>query len=403
MSESQTGSDKTGDAHKRDSHACVASAYAKLVHVGVIERDGAQAELADKLDQLCLQVSASSLSNKASSLGWFFNRSRKGASAPKGLYIHGAVGRGKSMLMDLFFDCAPVERKRRVHFNEFMQDVHGRIHRQRARFAEGVSREKDPIPVVARELAANASLLCFDEFSVTDIADAMILGRLFSALFDLGCTLVATSNVKPDNLYLNGLNRQLFLPFVDLLKSRVELFELDSRTDFRLEKLSSGKAFISPLGSRTSAAVNALWEMVQDGREEQTVVLKLKGRSLKATRTAGDAAWFTFTELCEEARGAEDYLAITNRFDTVFVTDIPMMDLASRNPAKRFILLVDTLYDNAIRTVFTAAANPHALYQGSSGNEVFEFQRTASRLIEMQSSDYLARSGPARSVRQPSG
>lgn len=379
----------------------VAESYQALVDSGVIESDAAQRQLVNRLDTILDEERSRHLSRKSSSLGWMFGRKR-GAPVARGLYIHGAVGRGKSMLMDIFFALVPGESKRRAHFNAFMADAHERIHRQRRAFGQGKSREADPIPPVGRDLAREARLLCFDEFAVNDIADAMVLGRLFSILFEEGVRVIATSNVVPDDLYRDGLNRQLFLPFVDMLKHRLDVFELDARTDFRLEKVAGGRAYLSPLTEKHAQAMESIWEGVTSGLEHAPMAIRLKGRDLPVRRWFDRAAWFTFAELCLEPRSAEDYLAIAERFDTVFVEAVPMMDLAMRNAAKRFILLVDTLYDNGIRTVISAEANPHALYQASTGAEIFEFRRTASRLIEMQSRDYGIRGG-GESLAEASG
>jgi cell division protein ZapE len=370
----------------------VADAYSALVKAGAIEEDAAQRALVTRLDALLLELSPS-LGNrsKSNALGWLLNRRRPASHGPEGIYIHGKVGRGKSMLMDIFFDLLPHGRKRRVHFNDFMADVHERIARQRRDFAEGLTRERDPIRPVGRALAHEAKVLCFDEFSITDIADAMIVGRLFAVLFQQETIVVATSNVAPDDLYADGLNRQLFLPFIELLKAHCEVFQLDSRTDFRLEKISRAEAYLSPLGQRTDATLKSVWKRLCDGHAEETAELVVKGRHFSPKHAAGTAAWFTFDQLCREPRGASDYLAIADRFDSVIVEGVPMMDRSMRNEAKRFILLVDTFYDKGIRAIFTAQANPHALYQATSGTEAFEFQRTASRLIEMQSEEYLNR------------
>jgi cell division protein ZapE len=319
-------------------------------------------------------------------LGWLFSK-KDTNHLPSGLYIHGKVGRGKSMLMDIFYDLAP-DNKRRAHFNEFMADAHDRIHRQRSAYERGETKEADPIRPVGRELAREAKLLCFDEFAVTDIADAMILGRLFQVLFEKGVVVVATSNLVPDELYRDGLNRPLFEPFIDMLKHNCEIFELDAAEDFRLGSVDRGQAYLSPLNDTNREAMEKIWSKLAEGKSESSELLDIKGRKLTVGRVAGDAAWFSFGELCEEPRGARDFLAIANRFDTVFIENVPMMDYSKRNEAKRFILLIDTLYDNCIRTVISAAANPHALYSAGSGTEAFEFQRTASRLIEMQSESY---------------
>ncbi|MCG6857722.1 MAG: cell division protein ZapE [Salaquimonas sp.] len=371
----------------------VADSYQALGDKGEIEPDSRQRALAARLDILLEEIRERHLSRKSSSLGWMFARKRK--SAIKGLYIHGAVGRGKSMLMDLFFALAPEKSKRRAHFNDFMLDAHERIHAHRAAYSRGEIKEADPIPPVGRELAREARLLCFDEFAVTDIADAMVLGRLFSVLFSEQVTIVATSNVEPGDLYRDGLNRQLFLPFIAMLEAHLDLFELDARTDFRLEKTQRHQAYLSPLSEKNAEMMEAIWRDTIRGMNVAPLTLALRGRKLEVERAVewegGGAARFSFGELCGKARSAEDYLAIARQFDTVFIEGVPMMDLSMRNQAKRFILLIDTLYDSGVSTVISAAANPHALYQASTGNEVFEFRRTASRLIEMQSHEYAAR------------
>lgn len=369
----------------------VANAYNLLVESGAIEADPAQRALAARLDALNAEMESARLSAKSSSLGWLFAKRRKAASH-KGLYIHGAVGRGKSMLMDLFFRHAAEPRKRRAHFNDFMADAHERIGAHRRAFAAGETKEADPVKPVGKALAAGARLLCFDEFAVTDIANAMLLGRLFAVLFEEGVTVVATSNVHPDDLYRDGLNRSLFLPFIALLKRHCDVFELDSRTDFRLEKVARGQAWLSPDGPRARAAMQAIWDETTAGTAPEDGTLAIKGRRLAPLRAAGPAAWFSFDQLCREPRGALDYLAIAQRFGIVFIEGVPIMPGSMRNEAKRFILLVDTLYDAVARTVISAEANPHALYLGTSGTEAFEFQRTASRLMEMQSQEYLDRS-----------
>ncbi len=373
----------------KSSSARVAAAYARLVEIGTIESDAEQRKLVDRLDKLLAEMDARPATRKSSALGWLLNKPRVSES-PQGIYIHGAVGRGKSMLMDIFFNLAPIP-KRRAHFHQFMADAHERIARQRKDFAEGRTREADPIKPVGRAMAHEARLLCFDEFSITDIADAMIIGRLFDVLFQHGTVVVATSNVAPDNLYRDGLNRQLFLPFIDMLKAHCDMFELDARADFRLEKIGRGEAYLSPLGEKADATMQRVWNRLTQGEAQREAVLTVKGRSFSPKLAAGNCAWFTFDQLCREARGASDYLAVVAEFETVFIENVPMMGSAMRNEAKRFITLIDTLYDHNTRTVISAQANPHALYQGTSGHETFEFQRTASRLIEMQSVEYLNR------------
>ncbi len=372
-----------------DPPSSVADAYGALVAAGKIESDPAQQRLVIRLDALLAGLSGQRAARKSSALGWLLSSRRK-KDGPQGIYIHGSVGRGKSMLMDIFFKLAP-QPKRRCHFNEFMGDAHERIARQRKDFAAGKTREADPIKPVGRALAHEASLLCFDEFSITDIADAMIIGRLFAVMFDQGTVVVATSNVAPDDLYRDGLNRQLFLPFIDMLKAHCDVFRLDARTDYRLEKIGRGEAYLSPSGEKTASVMRHVWDRLTRGAEKRQAVLTVKGRSFSPRLAAGRCAWFTFDQLCREPRGASDYLAIVREFDTVFIEGVPMMGVSMRNEAKRFITLIDTLYDHDARIVISAEANPHALYQGTTGTESFEFQRTASRLIEMQSEEYLNR------------
>ncbi len=371
------------------AYPSVSERYDSLAASGDIEADPQQRLLAKRYDTLIEAICAKRLTRKSSALGWLFGRSKQAANPVKGLYVHGEVGRGKTMLMDMFFELLPVERKRRAHFNDFMADVHERIHAHRQAFKNGETKQEDPIPPVAEALEKQAWVLCFDEFTVTDIADAMILSRLFSALFERGVVLVATSNVAPDNLYPNGLNRQLFLPFVSILKTRVNVINLDSRTDYRLEKLDRQPVYITPLSSESDAKMDEAWRILTDGRRETAETITVKGRNIHLTRTVGDAVRVTFDELCAKPLAAADYLAIMARFRTMFIDHVPVLELSRRNEAKRFILLVDTLYDHHARAVISAAATPDKLYSAPSGTEAFEFDRTASRLFEMQSAEYL--------------
>jgi cell division protein ZapE len=378
--------------HLRDglqTHATVRQRYDHLVGTGAIARDAAQEEIAALLDRLIDEIAAKRLAHKSSALGWLFAKKRETNEPVKGLYIHGGVGRGKTMLMDMFFELVPVRRKRRVHFNDFMADAHDRIQKHRQARKEGTVKEDDPIPPVARQLADEAWVLCFDEFSVTDIADAMILSRLFSALFSAGVVLVATSNVAPRDLYKDGLNRQLFLPFIGLLERNANVATLDTDKDYRQEKLNRMPVYLSPDDEAAGQAMDKAWAAITDGREtEETITVK--GRKVVVPRAAGRSARFSFAELCDAPLGARDYLAIADRYDTVFIDHVPVLDQTRRNPAKRFILLVDTLYDRKMRVVISAEAAPENLYAGRPGvTEAFEFDRTASRLIEMQSKDWL--------------
>jgi cell division protein ZapE len=378
--------------HLRDgiqTRVTVAQRYAHLVDRGDLSRDAAQVSLAQALDRLIDELSAKRLSAKSSSLGWLFAKRRETQAPVRGLYIHGGVGRGKTMLMDMFFDLVPVRRKRRVHFNDFMADAHDRINRHRQALKLGEVREDDPIPPVARALAEEAWVLCFDEFAVSDIADAMVLSRLFSALFASGVVLVATSNVAPDDLYRDGLNRPLFEPFIRTLKQNAAIFALDAAKDYRLEMLSGMPVYLTPAGPGTDRQMDTAWQAMTHGTRTAPSEIAVKGRNVPVPRAAGRAARFSFHDLCETPLGARDYLAIASRYDTIFIDRIPVLGDEKRNEAKRLILLIDTLYDHGIRLVASAEAPPSALYAGKSGTEVFEFERTASRLIEMQGKEWL--------------
>ena len=373
----------------------VAARYSALVEQGEIDSDPAQLRLVAALDKLLHDISEKRLVKKSSSLGWLFARKKKAQPDIKGLYIYGSVGRGKTMLMDLFYESIDATRKRRVHFHDFMSDVHNRINDHRNKVRAGETDQEDPIPPVAEQLISEAWVLCFDEFSVTDITDAMILSRLFEQLFDHGCVLVATSNVEPDNLYKDGLNRQLFLPFVDLLKSRAEIFNLDARTDFRLEKTRQLPVYLTPLDDVARIALAKSWKQVTAGHAVRPHEIELKGRKIHVPLEAAGAARFSFDELCVQPLGVVDYQKIAQRYHTLFIESVPIMEEDARNAAKRFINLIDILYDHRIRVFISAAAAPEDLYQSKRGDEGFEFARTASRLFEMQSADYLENSRAA--------
>jgi cell division protein ZapE len=359
-----------------------------MTEAGTLQPDRYQFDVAEKLDRILTELKARKPAAKKSALGWMFAQKRKPEIPIMGLYVHGSVGRGKTMLMDLFFKLAPVEKKRRAHFHEFMADVHSRIHAHRQKLKAGETKQADPVPPVAAALREEAQLLCFDEFTVTDIADAMILARLFTELFARGCTLVATSNVEPDNLYKDGLNRGLFLPFVDLLKKYVQVSSLDSPTDYRLEKMESLPVYIAPLDDAPKM-MDIAWKRVTEGAPEAPVSIQMKGRAIEVPLAAGRAARFSFRDLCERPLGASDYLAIAKRFDVVFVENIPHLGPEKRNETKRFIILIDALYDASVRLFASAVAMPEALLTEKRGTEGFEFNRTVSRLFEMRSADYL--------------
>ncbi|MDL2399533.1 cell division protein ZapE [Rhizobium mayense] len=369
-----------------------------LTASGSLQVDSAQMDVAKSLDHVLAALKRKRPATKSSALGWMFAARKKPAEIVRGLYIHGSVGRGKTMLMDMFYGMAPCNRKRRAHFHEFMADVHNRIAAHRLKFKNGETKQADPVPPVAADLFSQAELLCFDEFSVTDIADAMILSRLFSELFSLGCVLVATSNVEPDNLYRDGLNRGLFLPFIDLLKRYVDIVSLDSPTDYRLEKLNSQPVYLIPLNDRTDMAMDASWTQVLHGRKALPQDIPMKGRSVHVPLAVDRMARFSFADLCEAPLGAADFLAIANRFDTIFIDRVPRLGPEKRNQTKRFIILIDTLYDHAVRLYVSAEAMPEDLLVERRGTEGFEFDRTASRLFEMRSAEYLAQTHGKRAA-----
>ena len=381
-----------------DYSISVSEQLKSLTASGSLQIDTAQMNVARRLDQVLSQLKEKQPAAKASALGWLFAARKKPAHSVKGLYIHGSVGRGKTMLMDMFFSMAPCARKRRAHFHEFMADVHNRIAAHRVKFKNGETKQADPVPPVAADLFAQAELLCFDEFTVTDIADAMILSRLFSELFALGCVLIATSNVEPDNLYRDGLNRSLFLPFVDLLKRHVDVVTLDSPTDYRLEKLNSQPVYLTPIDERTDMAMDVSWAQALHGRKAQPIDLPMKGRKIHVPLAVDRMARFSFADLCEKPLGAVDFLAIADRFDTIFVDRVPLLGPDKRNQTKRLIIMVDTFYDHGIRLYMTAAAMPEALLIDGRGTEGFEFDRTASRLFEMRSEEYLSQTRARRAA-----
>jgi len=350
--------------------------YRDSIAKGELRADTAQEQALEKLNDLARQ-----LSRKRG-----FSLFRRTEASPKGLYIWGDVGRGKTLLMDFFFEEVAVARKRRAHFNRFMMDVHARIHAERQRAGSG-----DPIPVVAQALAGEARLLCFDEFQVTDVADAMILGRLFDRLFAEGVTIIATSNTPPDRLYEGGLNRQLFLPFIEEIKQRLEVVELNGPTDYRLNRITGMPVYLTPLGSETDAAMDKAWRRLtdRDCGQGKSMSLSVLGRQLVVPQACRGVARVSFDELCARPLAAADYLAVAEEFHTVLLDHIPVLTPDMRNEARRFTLLIDTLYDEGVKLICSAAAAPEALYPQGDGAEAF--RRTASRLAEMQSEDYLRR------------
>ncbi|WP_421994141.1 cell division protein ZapE [Reyranella sp.] len=313
----------------------------------------------------------------------------KAPAGPHGLYIWGPVGRGKSMLMDLFFEDAPVARKRRVHFHEFMLEVQERLHRRREELAaKGAPPEADTIVPIGREIAAETRLLCFDEFQVTNIADAMILARLFETLFDQGVTVIATSNRRPDDLYKDGLQRERFVPFIDLVKERLEVLELGGDHDYRLGRLRNFDVYLTPLGAWATAKLDEAFRSLSGGADGAPRVLRTQGRNVEIPRAAPGVAMAHFMDWCAKPMGAADFLCIADHFHSVIVADIPRMGPDSHDKAVRFVTMIDTFYEKKVKFICSAATAPTGLYVSGDGS--FEFERTVSRLMEMQSPEYLA-------------
>ena len=358
--------------------APVTARYRALLADGQVKEDAAQLVAAQALDRLHEGLRAHQAGGFLSKIGL------KKPPHVAGLYLYGAVGRGKSMLMDMFVELAPIPKKRRVHFHAFMQETHDRIHAYR----QAHPKSGDPMPAIAKQLAREVTLLCFDEFQVKDIADASILGRLFALLLDTGIVIVATSNRHPDDLYKGGLNRHRFLPFIDLLKARLEVHELSAQKDYRLARLQARPVWFSPCGPRARAALDERFDSLTEGVVAAPLSIAVKGRILPVKMAAGGVARMGFEDLCIAARGAPDYLALAAHFHTVLIDNIPKLEPQKKNEAVRFVTLIDALYEAKVKLIASADGAPHELYP--EGDEAFEFERTVSRLMEMQSHDYLA-------------
>jgi cell division protein ZapE len=348
------------------------------IAAGELNADAAQLAIAERLDVLAQELAQWQRSRPGGLRSLF---SRASTAPPRGLYMYGEVGRGKTMLMDLFFELVAFTPKLRRHFHEFMADVHERIGQAR-RTVDG-----DPIPKVASEIADGAALLCFDELQVTDIADAMIIGRLFKHLFERGVVVVATSNSEPRALYKNGLNRQLFLPFVDLIEAHMDVAALDAAKDYRLDKLAGQPLYFTPVDADATAALDRHWDRLTGRHPGHVETLQVKGRQVRVPVASMGIVRFPFADLCEVPLGALDYLHIAHAYHTLIVDGIPVLTRERRDVARRFINLIDALYDNGVCLIASAAAEPDALYPEGDGAEAFE--RTASRLVEMRSEEYL--------------
>ncbi|MGF1560820.1 MAG: cell division protein ZapE [Geminicoccaceae bacterium] len=361
-------------------------AYADRLAQGELSEDPLQAKAMAALDALEARLRAFDPSDPTPRKGLLgrigLKRAPETVDAPQGLYIHGPVGRGKSMLTDLFFATSQVEAKRRVHFHAFMLEVHKRLHRLRQ--DGGV---RDPIQPLADELIADAWLLCFDEFHVTNIVDAMLLGRLFTALFERGLVMVATSNWPPDRLYEGGLQRHLFIPFIDLLKVKTESLSLAGERDYRQGRLQGRTVYHFPIGMAASRAINDAFNVLTEDAETGPDEVRVGTRRLSVPMAGAGVARFDFEDLCARALGAADYLALAERFHTLILENVPILGPHNRNEARRFINLIDALYENHRRLIVSAEAPPQRLYP--EGDGAFEFERTVSRLMEMQSRRYL--------------
>ncbi|MGZ0188811.1 MAG: cell division protein ZapE [Alphaproteobacteria bacterium] len=360
-----------------------------LIASGEMRPDPAQRAAVEKLTELAARLDGYKPTPKSKGGGFLkrigFGGGAKGAEMerpPEGLYIWGPVGRGKSMLMDLFFDHVQVQRKRRVHFHAFMQDVQKLAHARRKSGLDG-----DPIPAIAAEVAETAWLLCFDEFQVDNIADAMTLGRLFESLFQAGVVVVSTSNAAPTELYKDGLQRDRFLPFLDLFASYVQTYELDGGADYRLDRLKGQSVYHVPHNGEAEAALARAFADLTDDATPLPVELTVRGRTVEAPRAAKGVAWFTFEELCKRPLGPADYLVLAEAFHTFIIAGIPVLGPDDRNEARRLVTCIDACYEHKVNVICSADAAPDELYVKGVGD--FEFRRCASRLVEMQAEDYV--------------
>ena len=370
-------------------------AYRASLAEGAVLEDEAQARVMALLDQRFTQLVARS-ANKA---GWFESLANKFLSSKsgradtsiKGLYLWGGVGRGKTMMMDMFCHALPQERRQRMHFHRFMRRVHDGLGR--------FSGQANPLLKVADEIASQGDVLCFDEFFVSDIGDAMILGEVMTALFARGVVLVATSNVEPANLYKNGLQRSRFLPAIDQIYAHCDVHEIDQGQDFRLRTLQQARLYHWPLSESTDQSMRESFSALATDREKSNVRLRVENRMIEALKVAGDVAWFRFSSLCEGPRSQNDYIELATLFTTVLISEVPVLDVNREDAARRFISLVDEFYDRRVKLVISAGQPITDLYQGQRLS--FEFERTQSRLLEMQSEEYLSQPHVALGVPIP--
>lgn len=390
------------------------SEYQTLMQEGELKPDPDQTRAVVELGRLHrelasypeIKISNNPFPIKNRWLANFFKQTSKNKKFPKGIYLHGGVGRGKSMLMDLFYSVTPLKSKRRVHFHEFMLDIHARLEdwhglSAKERTQRGSrTNDDDPIPAIARQIANEATLLCFDELQITDIADAMVVSRLFENLFDHGVIVVATSNRVPDDLYKNGLNRQRFIPFIERIKETLTVVPLDGPTDYRYDRLKGAKTYFCPVNEETTTKLSTTFFRLTDRRVEDRAKvpseeLNVQGRHLFVPKAARGVAVFSFKRLCANPLGSADYLVIARTYHTVIMVAIPQLSEENSDEATRFVTFIDALYEHCVKFLCSAAVPPQSLYTAGEGS--FEFDRTVSRLMEMQSESYLTK-GHGRTI-----
>jgi cell division protein ZapE len=359
----------------RGNHLNITQAYKSALKQHDHVEDQAQLRVVGEMQKLQQQIM------RDASLAGRLRRLLPGSIAdrPRGIYLWGGVGRGKTFLMDLFFGSLNIRNKKRIHFHRMMRDIHSRL--------ENLQDVSNPLDRVAADIAAESRVLCFDEFFVSDIGDAMILGRLLEGLFDRGVVLVTTSNARPEDLYKNGLQRARFLPAIELLEQHTQVIELDGDTDYRLQLLQEAGTFLTPAADAADIKLRHYFEEIASGDMVEKHVIDVLGRDVQTVRCAKGIAWFDFMDICDGPRSQEDYIEIARWYPTVIVSDMPVLDRELEDPARRFIAMVDEFYDRKVKLIISAAANIDALYQGNRLQ--FEFARTSSRLTEMQSREYL--------------